>query len=166
MTQIFEGSIQASIGFNPTDLDQIKDQVEKLLFNLSGKPVGKVQIETFVNKLQAPMILGVMNAGIWIANRASEIAPIKTGRLRASGSVWVNGDRIFITGGGTHPDSIDTPELTAIIIFNAPYAFEQDTRNDFRHPIGGQAGYLTETMERKDIIQEIMTTPLKAAFGQ
>lgn len=164
MSELFEGSIQASIGFNPADLDSIKDQVEKLLFNLSGKPVGSAEVKRFVDQLRAPMIIGVMNAGIWIADRASEIAPIKTGRLRASGSVWVNGDRIFITGGGTHPDSIDTDDLTAIIIFNAPYAFEQDTRKDFQHPKGGQAGYLSDTIMREEKIRDIMTAPLREAF--
>lgn len=166
MTQIFEGSIQTSLGYQSSDLDNIKKQIDKLLVD-SGVTPSPVEIEKVINRnIRNAMILGVTNAGIWVAATASLIAPIETGRLRASGSVWVNGERVFITGGGTHPDSIDTPELTAIIIFNAPYAFIQDSRIDFNHPNGGQAGYLTDTMNRTEMIKEIMIAPLKTILGQ
>lgn len=158
MSELFDGSIQASVGYNPQDLEEIKAQVDKQF----GPDLF---LGNFLNFIREAMVVGVINAGTWVAQRASELAPVETGRLKASGSVWVNNQMVFITGGGTHPSRVDTPELIAIIVFNAPYAFIQDTRTDFLHPRGGQAGYLSGTVfQNQGIILDIMSAPVKQLF--
>jgi hypothetical protein len=155
MSEIYDGSIEVSFGYGPTDLDDLKAQVQEFL------PVDS-SIDDFMRTIEGPMILGLTNAAIWLANKAAWDAPILTGRLRASGSAWVNSRRVYITGGGTHPDQLDTGPMTAIIIFNTPYAFIQDTEISFLHPRGGRSGYLTANfIENHQIIEKIMFTPVQ-----
>ncbi|MCK5640802.1 MAG: hypothetical protein KAJ19_08395 [Gammaproteobacteria bacterium] len=168
MTELYEGSIQVDIGYAQPDLDDLKSQVDDIIYSGSEKATNteaQDSIDKMMKAIIAAMYTGLLNAGMFIAKTASDNAPELTGRLKKSGSVWIQNKRIYITGGGTHPDHVDTGEFSAIIIFNTPYAFIQDTEYWFRHPRGGRAGYLTGTFdENHSIIQEIMFNPLRAAL--
>jgi len=164
MNLISDGAIQVTIAFNEDDLDIIKAQVEDILQS-SRKPLNKEEVEKFMASLKEAMVEGLTSAAVWLAKLASDDAPIETGLLRASGSVWLNNNRIYITGGGTHPSHVDTGELEAIIIFNTPYAFIQDTEEDYEHPRGGRAGYLTRNLtENQTLLEEMMIAPVKKAL--
>jgi hypothetical protein len=159
MTEIYDGSIQVTIGYAQTDLDDFKEQAQDFL--------GLDDANKLIQVMTPPLILGLNNAGIWLANKASNDAPILTGRLGQSGSVWIENELVYITGGGTHPDQLDTGPMTAIIIFNTPYAFIQDTERSFHHPRGGRAGYLTANLEENHkIIEDIMFTPLRRVLTE
>lgn len=159
MSEIYDGSVEVSMGYESPGFDDIKKQVDDLL-GPTGDP------NQIADILRGPILTGLSHAGIWLANKAAKDAPILTGLLRQSGSVWLENKRIYITGGGTHPDQLDTGKLTAIIIFNTPYAFLQDSEPGYRHPRGGRSGYLTANFqENHKIIEEIMFAPLRSVFS-
>jgi hypothetical protein len=168
MTELYEGSVSVEFGFEYSDLDSMKAQIEDIVLNGAEPPLSEEQkesVEKVMVTVEDQMYVGLRHAGMWLANKASVDAPKKTGRLSQSGSVWVKNQRVYITGGGTHPDIVDTPELSVIIVFNTPYAFIQDTEYSFNHPGGGRAGYLTGNLEENHgIIQEIMFSPLRDAL--
>ena len=165
MTVIHEGSIQSTISYNLSDLEELKAQVDSFIQSNPDVQSNLNSVDSFLSAIKAEMYVGLKTAGIWIADTASASAPIETGLLRSSGSVWLKSNNIHTTGGGNYPSHVDTPELSVIIIFNTPYAFVQDTNPTFHHPRGGRAGYLTGTIrENHNKIQEMLFAPLAALF--
>ena len=67
-----------------------------------------------------------------VENEATKGAPVKEGTLRAS----------------AHTDIGKTPlGVKAVISFNTPYAAVQEQREDFVHPMGGHAHYLSMALK-------------------
>jgi hypothetical protein len=102
--------------------------------------------------------------GIWLLNAAVNDAPVETGLLRSSGSIFVNGapflqaPNISQEETPRHPSSEQGPksknETVVTVGFNTHYAAEMDTRRDIIHPKGGRAGYLTDNFAKATVVYE------------
>ena len=119
----------------------------------------------------AGAVNGVKIASIALIGMMMRKAPIMTGLLRSSGSVWWNGKPVFKSPKQTkekveHPSSVpSTDALDVTFGFNTPYAAYQDTRRDLHHPLGGQAGYFTDTLQgASKLIEKFVVAEIKKAL--
>jgi len=86
---------------------------------------------------------------IW--QRAADRAPVKSGALRGSGSLWVEEEGDTISGE---------------VRFNAKYAARQHEHVEYAHPQGGEAKYLEKAaLEKAEQVREQIAASLSDLFG-
>jgi len=86
---------------------------------------------------------------IW--QRAADRAPVKSGTLRGSGSLWVEEEGDTIIGE---------------VRFNTKYAAAQHEHVEYAHPQGGEAKYLEKAaLEKAEQVREQIAASLSDLFG-
>lgn len=86
---------------------------------------------------------------IW--QRAADRAPVESGALRGSGSMWIEekGD-----------------EIIGEVQFNEKYAAAQHEHLEYKHPLGGEAKYLERSaIEKAEELREKAGEKLSRLFG-
>jgi len=114
-------------------------------------------------RVQQALIDGMIENAEDLLGRAQKLAPIKEGPLRGSGScaVYANGRAVsrrgltevkpgtFQLGERQAPEGGLGDAVVGEVGFNMPYALMQHEREDFRHPKGGQAKYLSTPLNER-----------------
>lgn len=86
---------------------------------------------------------------IW--QRAADKAPVDTGDLRGSGSMWIEDEGDAVEGE---------------VRFNAKYAARQHEHLEYVHPKGGEAKYLEKAMiEKLDQVRDRIAASFADLFG-
>ncbi len=96
-------------------------------------------------RAQAAGDRALIRAGEQVRAHAAALAPRRSGGLAASGRVQPEAGRVTVR-------------------FSTPYAAIQHERADFRHPNGGQAGYLRAALEDPATAQALANS-LAAELG-
>ena len=98
--------------------------------------------------------IAVRDVATDLAAQGSERAPIKTGALRGSIDPDVEFKIDMVKG-----------EIRLDVIAATPYALIQHEREDFNHPLGGEAKYLTKPMaERAERYQRTIADAVEEAM--
>lgn len=120
--------------------------------------------------LQGASLRGLEAAALHIGAEAAKRAPLDTGNLRGSMSVYVGMQEVAkgTTGGGLRLTGSARPgdAPVATIGFGAPYAAKQHEHVEYTHPLGGEAKFLESAVkENADKIVAFIAEAIRKELG-
>lgn len=110
-----------------------------------------INVDRVVNQLKSAAMAGLMEGARAVETVSASRAPIETGRLRNSVNT-------------TMPLSMSN-EMTAVVSFNVIYARYQHEGVHFNHPRGGQAKFLSQTIDdQAPLVRQIIANHVRGAL--